>query len=164
MQRWRWTGSPEDAADLVQETYLRAYRTFSNFRQGTNAKAWLFTIMRSVFANDYRKKQRTPQLVAVEEMEARWERKIELVDPDAHRVITESPRLERRPSEVERALEELPEGFREAIVLVDVGELSYEEAAQVVGCPVGTLRSRLHRGRPAPSHKLWSATLRPSDW
>ena len=70
----RWTGSPEDAADLVQETYLRAYRTFSNFRQGTNAKAWLFTIMRSVFANDYRKKQRTPQLVAVEEMEARWER------------------------------------------------------------------------------------------
>jgi RNA polymerase sigma-70 factor (ECF subfamily) len=143
----RWTGRPEDAADLVQETYLRAYRTFDGFETGTNAKAWLFTIMRSVFINSYRSRQRRPTEVAIEEMEARWDREVQIADPNAHREILENPRLAWRGSEVARALEDLPGAFREAVTLVDLGDLSYEEAAAAAGCPVGTLRSRLHRGR-----------------
>jgi RNA polymerase sigma-70 factor (ECF subfamily) len=136
----RLTQRPEDASDLVQETFLRAYRTFDGFTAGTNAKAWLFTILCSIFANRYRKERRTPPEVPLHELEER------LGSPGDG---SESPLADGLPAaeEVERALGDLPESFRVAVVLVDVEELSYAEAAAALGCPVGTLRSRLFRGR-----------------
>jgi RNA polymerase sigma-70 factor (ECF subfamily) len=136
----RLTQRREDASDLVQETFLRAYRTFDGFVAGTNAKAWLFTILYSVFANRYRKERRTPPEVPLHELEER------LGSDDGG---GGSPFTDGEPpaEEVERALGELPESFRTAVMLVDVEELSYTEAAAALGCPVGTLRSRLFRGR-----------------
>ncbi len=143
----RLTRSPEDAADLVQETFLRAYRTFSNFTPGTNGKAWLFTIMYSIFVNAYRKGRREPETVSLDELETRFERSLELPDWRAHLEVLQNPNLNLKGSEVEQALERLPESFRLAVLLVDVEDLSYEEAATVTQVPVGTLRSRLFRGR-----------------
>jgi len=140
----RLTSDPEDAADIVQETYLRAYRTFDNFRPGTNAKAWLFTILYSVFINRRKKARREVGPLPPEELEERY------------RLFVEAPAGEpgdveawgaRWPREIEAALRALPEAFRAAVLLVDVQELSYEEAAGVLGCPVGTVQSRLFRGR-----------------
>lgn len=143
----RLTGRPEDARDLVQETYLRAYRTADNFRPGTNAKAWLSTILYSIFVNRYRKRQREPKMVSLEEMETRfWE----ISTPPAQKEAGlagdgRAPSWTER--EVERAVAELPESFRTAVLLVDVEEFSYEETAAVMDCPVGTVRSRLSRAR-----------------
>jgi len=142
---FRLTRSRDDAADVVQETFLRAYRTFSNFAPGTNCKAWLFTIMYSVFVNRYRKAKREPIPVSLEEVEERFHLGVTAVwdsDQVAWDVGAEWPR-----TEVGNALDRLPESFRSAVVLVDLEELSYEEAAAVLNCPVGTLRSRLFRGR-----------------
>jgi RNA polymerase sigma-70 factor (ECF subfamily) len=143
----RLTRRPQDAADLVQETFLRAYRTFTNFTPGTNAKAWLFTIMYSIFVNAYRKKEREPDLESIEDLEERFERSLPIQDLNAHLQILRNPNLDWKGSEVQRELERLPESFRAAVLLVDVEELSYEEAAAALDCPVGTLRSRLFRGR-----------------
>lgn len=134
---------PNQAADLVQETLLRAFRTFGTFREGTNGRAWLFTILYSVAIN------------AAQRAGVRREIGVGDVDADppttsAVRVDAEEMALLRRidvSPEVERALDALPEVFRTAVWLVDVEELTYEEAAGVLGCPVGTLRSRLFRGR-----------------
>ncbi len=135
---------PEDASDLVQETFLRAYRTFDNFVPGTNAKAWLFTILYSVFVNRYRRERREPESVPLHEIEERFSNKTsEGTGPDSGvRFLDECP-----DEVVEGALRQLPESFRSAVLLVDVEELSYEEAAAAIGCPVGTLRSRLSRAR-----------------
>ncbi|MBA3711856.1 MAG: sigma-70 family RNA polymerase sigma factor [Pyrinomonadaceae bacterium] len=139
----RLTHRPEDASDLVQETFLRAYRTFSNFTPGTNCKAWLFTIMYSVFVNKYRKAQREPQLVSIAELEEKFHRSLATTEWDERvaRNLTEFG------TEVDQALNGLPESFRLAVLLVDVEEMSYEEAADVLQCPVGTVRSRLFRAR-----------------
>jgi RNA polymerase sigma-70 factor (ECF subfamily) len=142
----RLARNPDAARDLVQETSLRAYRTFSGFTPGTNGTAWLFTILHSVFVNAYRKAEREP-VVSVEELEARFERRLELPDWKAYREIIDNPKVTWGPSEVEQALGRLPDAFRTAVMLVDVDELTYEEAAEVMDCPVGTLRSRLFRGR-----------------
>ena len=139
----RWTRQPAEASDLVQETYLRAYRTFDSFEAGTNAKAWLLAIAYSIFVNQYRKQQREPRAVSIEDV------------GDWHTAFatssSEHPEAkllrDRMASEVETALDGLPELFRSAVLLVDIDELSYEEAATALGCPVGTLRSRLHRAR-----------------
>ena len=137
----------ERAADLVQETCLRAYRTFASFTPGTNAKAWLFTIMYSVFVNAYRKSRREPPLVSLDELEARFDRTLDVPDSTAHVAILRNPELDWKGSEAEQALQRLPEEFRVAVLLVDVEELTYEEAAVAAACPLGTLRSRLFRGR-----------------
>lgn len=142
----RLARNQDTANDLVQETSLRAYRTFSSFKAGTNGRAWLFTILYSVFVNAYRKAEREP-VVSVEALEEKFERQLELPDWNAYREIIDNPRLAWGPTEVEAALEKLPDTFRTAVTLVDVDELTYEEAAEVMGCPVGTLRSRLFRGR-----------------
>jgi len=134
----RLTRRPEDAADLVQETYLRAYRTFSNFSPGTNCKAWLFTIMYSIFVNKYRKEQRFPKPVSIEETEEAYQQALATWDPPLSTEIG---------TEVNHALAGLPEDFRLAVLLVDVEEMSYEEAAGVLNCPIGTVRSRLYRAR-----------------
>ena len=140
---------PEDAKDLVQEAYLRAYRTFGNFRPGTNTKAWLFTIVYSVFVNRWHKERKESANVSVEELEERFHRV--LVDERPVPPWGEGAASSRAwaDPEVETALQRLPENFRSAVLLVDVEELSYEEAAAALGCPVGTLRSRLFRGRKA---------------
>ena len=143
----RLTHSSENAADVVQETFLRAYRTFCNFAEGTNSKAWLFTIMYSVFVNRYRKAQRAPVLVSFEEVEERFHRSLDAADWEPGPSGGGDAGGGWPKTEVGRALESLPESFRSAVVLVDLEELSYEEAAAVLSCPVGTLRSRLFRGR-----------------
>lgn len=141
------TGRPEDAADMVQETYLRAYRTFSSFKEGTNCKAWLFTILFSIFVNKYRKEQREPETISIEEMEETFHRT--LVDRDWETKFTAltGAEIEWNAPEVSQALAKLPEDFRSALLLVDVEGLTYEEAAAALDCPVGTLRSRLFRAR-----------------
>jgi RNA polymerase sigma-70 factor (ECF subfamily) len=149
----RLSRNPETARDLVQEASLRAYRTFSGFEPGTNGRAWLFTILYSVFVNAYRKAAREP-VVSMEEMEARFERRLEPPDWEAYREIIDNPGLTWGPSEVEQALARLPDGFRTAVMLVDVEELTYEEASEVMDCPVGTLRSRLFRGRKLLASEL----------
>jgi RNA polymerase sigma-70 factor (ECF subfamily) len=146
----RLTRDPADASDAVQETLLRAYRTFGRFDPGTNARAWLFTILYSILSNVWRRKQRAPEEVPLTVAEERFGRALH-ADADFE---PEFIRLESAP-EVESALGKLPEEYRAAVLLVDVEELSYEEAAEAMGCAVGTLRSRLHRAR-----KLLFAELR----
>lgn len=135
----RISSNPDDAADLVQETYLRALRTFDNFRPGTNCKAWLFTILYSVFINRRRKAEREVGPFAVEELEQRFGPLLESAEAPASELEL--------PAEIDAALRSLPETFRSAVLLVDVHELSYEEAAVALDCPIGTLRSRLFRAR-----------------
>jgi RNA polymerase sigma-70 factor (ECF subfamily) len=141
------TRNPEEARDLVQETYLRAYRTFSNFTLGTNCRAWLFTILYSIFINNYRKGQREPDTVSIDELEETFHRT--LADPNweiGFAALAESE-LNWQGPEVAQALGRLPESFRSVVLLVDVEGLNYEEAAGVLNCPVGTVRSRLYRAR-----------------
>ena len=144
----RLTRQTEDARDLVQEAYLRAYRTFDNFRPGTNCKAWLFTILYSIFVNRYRKEQREPATVSVEELEEKFHRSLAAPKPTTTAGgVGAAP--EWTDGEVEAAFDELPESFRSVVLLVDVEELTYEEAAATLDCPVGTIRSRLSRARKA---------------
>lgn len=144
----RLTRREEDAGDLLQETYLRAYRTFDAFTPGTNCKAWLFTILYSIFVNRYRKARREPAMVSIDDVDEKFHRML--------RGTAAAPAGQERwtDAEVEAALGGLPESFRSAVLLVDVEELSYEEAAAVLACPVGTVRSRLFRAR-----KLLSVSL-----
>lgn len=134
------TRRPDVAADLVQETYLRAYRTFGNFAPGTNAKAWLLTILYSVFVSRHRRELRQPNALALEDADRAY------ADLAPHRPVTTDSRLW-ASEEVHAALEKLPEDFRAVLLMVDVDELSYEEAAAALQCPVGTVRSRLSRAR-----------------
>src|SRR5712692_7974767 len=141
------TRRPEDASDLVQETYLRAYRTFLNFTAGTNCKAWLFTILYSIFINKYRKEQREPDTVSIDEVEETFHRTLAEDHWEADFAALAGSQTDWQGPEVSQALDRLPESFRSAVLLVDVEGLTYEEAATVVNCPVGTLRSRLFRAR-----------------
>lgn len=141
---YRLVGRPEDAKDVVQETFLRAYRTFDNFQPGTNEKAWLFTVLYSIVSNRWRAERRAPEEVAVDDAEARFGRALASRDLTAEEALL--ARLD-SSAEVDAALGALPDGQRLAVLLVDVEDLSYEEAAAVLACPVGTVRSRLARGR-----------------
>jgi RNA polymerase sigma-70 factor, ECF subfamily len=143
----RLTGSAEDARELAQETFLRAFRTFEGFRPGTNCKAWLLTILYSIFVNLYHKAKRTPRTVSIEGLEER------LAAPPEMAVRPGQP-PQWSDAEVEAAFARLPEGFQAILLLVDVEELTYEEAAVALSCPVGTVRSRLFRAR-----KLLAAAL-----
>ncbi len=134
----RLTRRPEDAGDLVQETFLRAYRTFGNFTPGTNCKAWLFTIMYSIFVNKYRKEQRQPEHISIDESDEAYQQALAIWDPLSPTEIG---------TEVNQALDRLPESFRSVVLLVDVEEMTYEEAAAILDCPLGTVRSRLFRAR-----------------
>ncbi len=156
----RLTGRREAADDLVQETFLRAYRTFDGFTPGTNARAWLLTILYSIHANARDAQRRTAGTMSIEEMEDRFEREVEIADEAALRSIEENPRLTWEGSDVERALAALPDPFRTAVVLVDLEDLTYDEAADVLGCPVGTIRSRLARARRALAASLLAAAGR----
>jgi len=142
----RLTSGVVDASDLVQETYLRAYRTFENFRLGTNCKAWLFTIMHSVFVNQYRRTRRVSE-VSVADLELRFQRFLESPLKGDEEITTVEGWGRRWDPEVKEALALLPDDFRTPLLLVDAEGLSYEEASAVLGCPVGTVGSRVHRAR-----------------
>lgn len=134
------------AADLVQDTCLRAYRAFDQFQPGTNCRAWLFSILYSVFNSGYRKAQREAgalQTVALEAGYERWLAKADATDE----IEWPADAPHDMDARVERALDGLPAGFRDVVMLVDVAELSYEEAASAMSCAVGTVRSRLFRAR-----------------
>ncbi len=141
------TRDKAEAEDLVQETYLRALRFFDKFETGTNVRAWLLSILRNLFINRYRQKRREPTTVDWEKIDEVYESKVEQGEnlgrgnPEHHFVS------QMMDDEVEAALKGLPEEFRTAIVLVNIEELSYQETAQVMECPVGTVRSRVSRGR-----------------
>jgi RNA polymerase sigma-70 factor (ECF subfamily) len=146
----RLTRNPADAEDLVQETYLRAYRGFGSFRPGTNLRAWMYRILTNTFINAYRKRQREPRTVPDEGIDE-WYLYDRLAESSA-----ESEVLERIPDEdVRAALDALPEGFRMAVLLADVEGFSYREIAEIMGIPIGTVMSRLHRGRRALEKALW---------
>jgi RNA polymerase sigma-70 factor (ECF subfamily) len=154
----RPTQSPESAEDLVQETLLHAFQGFGRFRRGTNLRAWLMRILLNLFISHYRHQQRSVPTISLEglleELEMAEEEAGLLVDESA--ISPEDALLARvLDEEVERALEKLPDAFREAVILCDLQGLSYAEAAQQLGVPIGTVRSRLSRGREILRRLLW---------
>lgn len=157
----RMTRNSADAEDLVQEAYLRAYRGYENFTEGTNLKAWLFRILTNTYINSYRAKQRRPETVDLEEGEDffLFNRVGGLEAATANRT-TEDTVLERiTSSEVKEAVEALPENFRLPVLLADVEGFSYKEIADIMDVPIGTVMSRLHRGRRALQKALYDFGL-----
>ncbi len=153
----RMTRNPSDAEDLVQETYLRAYRGFEGFREGTNLKAWLYRILTNTFINQYRAKRRRPEQVDLDDVEDFfiYKRLGGLEAADAERT-PETEVLESIPdSDVKAALESIPEQFRMAVILADIEGFSYKEIAEILDVPIGTVMSRIHRGRRQLQQRLW---------
>jgi RNA polymerase sigma-70 factor (ECF subfamily) len=153
----RMTRNPADAEDLLQETMLRAYRAFDRFEPGTNLKAWLFRILTNAYINTYRKRQREPLKVSADEL-GDFDLYQQLKDHDSDfGQSAESQVLDGLlDSDIVEALDELPEQFRLAVILSDLEGFSYAELAEIMDVPMGTVMSRLHRGRKALQKRLWN--------
>lgn len=142
---YRFTNDEDDANDLVQDTYLKAYRFLNSFERGSNAKAWLFRILRNSFINNYRKASKEPNKIDYEEAEnylntgrAAFSDSIDMREKMFRGLIGD---------EVSKALNSIPVDFRIVIILCDIEEFTYEEIAKIINIPIGTVRSRLHRAR-----------------
>ena len=157
----RMTRNPSDAEDLVQETYLKAYRGFGGFQQGTNLKAWLYRILTNTFINSYRSKKRRPDETELDEIEDLYlyRRLGGLEAAQAGRSAEDELMDWFTDTEVKDALEALPEQFRLAVLLADVDGFSYKEIAEILDIPIGTVMSRLHRGRKALQKELYEFAL-----
>lgn len=153
----RMTRNPADAEDLVQETYLRAYRGFGGFTEGTNLKAWMYRILTNTYINSYRAKQRRPDETELDEGEDLYlfRRLGGLEAVHAGRSAEDELMDFFTDAEVKQAIEDLPEGFRMAVLLADVEGFSYKEIAEMLDIPIGTVMSRLHRGRKALQKQLY---------
>jgi RNA polymerase sigma-70 factor, ECF subfamily len=147
----RMTRNAADAEDLVQETYLKAFRAFSTFELGTNLKAWLYRILTNTYINTYRAKKRRPEVTDVEDVEDLYlYRHLAGDGSGTAGRSAEDEALERfTDSDVKDAIESLPENFRMAVLLADVEGFSYKEIAEITDVPIGTVMSRIHRGRKA---------------
>jgi RNA polymerase sigma-70 factor (ECF subfamily) len=147
----RMTRNPADAEDLVQETYLKAYRSFGSFQEGTNLRAWLYRILTNTFINSYRAAQRRPEVTDVEDVEDLYlYKRLSESGGTASGRSAEDVALDGFTDEdVKAALEALPEAFRMAVLLADVEGFSYKEISEITDVPIGTVMSRIHRGRRA---------------
>jgi RNA polymerase sigma-70 factor, ECF subfamily len=147
----RMTRNPADAEDLVQETFLKAYRAFDRFEEGTNLKAWLYKILTNTFINSYRAARRRPEKADVEDVEDLYlyRRLGGLQSSGAGRSAEDEVFDRFTDDEVKQAIESLPEAFRIAVLLADVEGFSYKEIADITDVPIGTVMSRIHRGRKA---------------
>ncbi|CAN5259336.1 RNA polymerase sigma factor SigR [soil metagenome] len=144
----RMTRNPADAADLVQETFVKAFAAFGQFQQGTNLKAWLYRILTNTFINSYRKKQREPYQGAIDDLEDWQLGGAESMTQGRSTRSAEAEAIDHLPdSAVKDALQAIPEDFRMAVYFADVEGFSYQEIADIMKTPVGTVMSRLHRGR-----------------
>jgi len=144
----RMTKNPADAADLVQETFVKAYTAFGQFQQGTNLKAWLYRIQTNTFINNYRKNQRNPYQGTIDDLEDWQLGGAESVTQHTSTRSAEAEAIDHLPdSAVKDALQSIPEDFRLAVYFADVEGFSYQEIADIMKTPVGTVMSRLHRGR-----------------
>jgi RNA polymerase sigma-70 factor (ECF subfamily) len=153
----RMTRNPADAEDLVQETYLKAYRGFGGFEQGTNLKAWLYRILTNTFINSYRAKKRRPDETELEEVEDLYlYRRLGGLEAATVGRSAEDELMDWfTEDEVKDAVEALPEQFRLAVLLADVEGFSYKEIAEILDIPIGTVMSRLHRGRKGLQKRLY---------
>lgn len=143
----RMTRNPADAADLVQETFVKAFGAWSSFSQGTNLKAWLYRILTNTYINIYRKKQREPFQGTIDDLED-WQLGGAESTTATRSRSAEAEAIDRMPaSAVKDALQEVPEDFRLAVYLADVEGFAYQEIADIMKTPIGTVMSRLHRGR-----------------
>ncbi len=153
----RMTRNPADAEDLVQETYLKAYRAYHTFTEGTNLKAWLYRILTNTYINKYRKDSRRPNEVDLGTVEDLYlYRRIgSEASAEASRTTEERVLDGLVESDIKEAVEDLPETFRMPVLLADLEGFSYKEIAEILDIPIGTVMSRLHRGRKAMQKRLW---------
>lgn len=153
------TRSRSSAEDLVQDTYVRAFQYFDHFEEGTNSRAWLFRILTNLYINAYRKKNREPEQLSYDQSEDFY---LHSRLADAYQKGADSPeeivtqKLEAEA--IREAIDKLPEEYREAVVLADLNQLSYQEIADMLQIPIGTVRSRLSRGRRLVQRSLWAYT------
>ena len=153
----RMTRNQADAEDLVQEAYLRGYRSFHTFQEGTNLRAWLFRILTNAYINTYRAKQRRPQETDLADVEDLYlYRRLGSMETAAAAMSAEEQFLDMfTDEEVKQALEHLPDNFRLPVLLADVEGFAYKEIAEMLDIPIGTVMSRLHRGRKAMQRALY---------